>query len=260
MPSTSGSRTIARRASRRRQQRSSTTDIAASEPSLRFARRARSSRHAPLRHQGQATQSQRDATPARCSFPRRTSRSRRTPSGCGSATAPLLLRTSRRLIRRSRPTSRARGSWRTVAGDLRYGLRLPKRAPMAAAKLRGMRNDFVPQNPQVRSCGRSCGGKAKAISAPVPRLQVPGLRRTRHPHGPVPGMRTRPRLRAGAPAHATDCSETSTSRLSTYARRSGSVAICLPGSSTLMAQSPPTAPSSSRRRRSGSPTTCTNWW
>jgi replicative DNA helicase len=49
----------------------------------------------------------------------------------------------------------------------RYQLRLPARAAVAARPCAVCGEVFVPQTSQVRTCGRSCGGRARFVSAPV---------------------------------------------------------------------------------------------
>ncbi|WP_167479953.1 replicative DNA helicase [Nocardia arthritidis] len=51
---------------------------------------------------------------------------------------------------------------------LRYQLRLPADEPVAQRECAICGAEFVPQTSQVRTCGRSCGGKARFHSAPVP--------------------------------------------------------------------------------------------
>jgi replicative DNA helicase len=50
----------------------------------------------------------------------------------------------------------------------RYHLRLPADAEPAPRQCVVCGKDFVPQTSQVRTCGRSCGGRARFVSAPVP--------------------------------------------------------------------------------------------
>ena len=49
----------------------------------------------------------------------------------------------------------------------RYQLCLPAPAPLAARECAVCGKPFVPQTSQVRTCGRSCGGRARFVSAPV---------------------------------------------------------------------------------------------
>lgn len=57
-------------------------------------------------------------------------------------------------------------------GRLSYALRLPAEA-VAVRQCVVCGVDFLPRTSQVRSCGRSCGGRAKAVSAPVPPPSCP---------------------------------------------------------------------------------------
>ena len=50
----------------------------------------------------------------------------------------------------------------------RYQLRLPAIAEPAARQCAVCGKSFIPQTSQVRTCGRSCGGRARFVSAPVP--------------------------------------------------------------------------------------------
>jgi len=78
-----------------------------------------------------------------------------------------------------------------------YSLQRPAPAPIATRECVVCRTSFVPRTSQVRTCGQSCGGKAKAVSAPVaaptcPECGLPsvGLRRCQschHDHGTVAG-------------------------------------------------------------------------
>ncbi|MGV9674272.1 replicative DNA helicase [Nocardia sp. NPDC003482] len=52
---------------------------------------------------------------------------------------------------------------------LRYSLRLPPAEPVRARNCVVCGNEFVPYTSEVRTCGRSCGGKARFVSAAVPR-------------------------------------------------------------------------------------------
>ncbi|KWW98431.1 Replicative DNA helicase [Carbonactinospora thermoautotrophica] len=53
-------------------------------------------------------------------------------------------------------------------GDLQYTIQLPERPPVAEQPCAVCGKMFRPKNSQVRTCGRSCGGKARHVSAPVP--------------------------------------------------------------------------------------------
>ena len=78
-----------------------------------------------------------------------------------------------------------------------YSLRFPDSAPVAARDCVVCGASFVPRTSQGRTCGTSCGGRAKAVSAPVAAPTCPdcglpsvGLRRCQschHDHGTVAG-------------------------------------------------------------------------
>jgi replicative DNA helicase len=53
-------------------------------------------------------------------------------------------------------------------GRLLYGLRLPERPPVAERACVVCGKQFRPQTSQVRTCGKSCGGRARLVSPPVP--------------------------------------------------------------------------------------------
>ncbi|MPY98814.1 MAG: replicative DNA helicase [Actinophytocola sp.] len=53
-------------------------------------------------------------------------------------------------------------------GDLNYGLRLPEPDPIEERVCVVCGASFVPKTSQVRTCGQSCGGKARFVSDPVP--------------------------------------------------------------------------------------------
>lgn len=53
-------------------------------------------------------------------------------------------------------------------GNLRYGLRLPAEPAVEPRLCVVCAKSFVPQTSQVRTCGRSCGGRAKGIGVTVP--------------------------------------------------------------------------------------------
>ena len=66
-------------------------------------------------------------------------------------------------------------------GHLLYGLHLPRVRP--STKVCGVCGDaFLPATAQVRTCGRSCGGRARTVSAPVPAPTCPDCR------GPSSGL------------------------------------------------------------------------
>ena len=67
-------------------------------------------------------------------------------------------------------------------GSLRYGLRLPAPAPVAERRCAVCGDAFVPQNPLVRTCGKSCGGKAKGVREGATSAACPDC------GGPVTGM------------------------------------------------------------------------
>ena len=74
-------------------------------------------------------------------------------------------------------------------GALRYGLRLPDPATPAARSCVVCGAEFVPATAQVRTCGPSCGGRARSMSDPVPAPTCPecggpscGLRRCQECH------------------------------------------------------------------------------
>lgn len=54
------------------------------------------------------------------------------------------------------------------SAQYRYQLRLPAGAEPAARKCVVCGKSFIPQTSQVRTCGRSCGGRARFVSAAVP--------------------------------------------------------------------------------------------
>src|SRR5262249_26792410 len=56
----------------------------------------------------------------------------------------------------------------SVSARYRYQLRLPAGAERLPRSCVVCGKDFVPQTSQVRTCGRSCGGRARFVSAPVP--------------------------------------------------------------------------------------------
>lgn len=73
-------------------------------------------------------------------------------------------------------------------GPLTYALRLPV-DPVATRQCVVCGKVFTPRTSEVRSCGRSCGGRAQQVSAPVPAPTCPdcgepsyGLRRCRACH------------------------------------------------------------------------------
>ncbi len=84
------------------------------------------------------------------------------------------------------------------ASDVLFGLALPPRTPFYERSCVVCGATFVPATSQVRTCGKSCGGKASAVSAPVPAPTCPdcGARSAglelcqacRNDHGTVPAL------------------------------------------------------------------------
>ncbi len=82
---------------------------------------------------------------------------------------------------------------RDLGAGLRYGLRLPEAGPVAARSCAVCGSEFVPATSQVRTCGRSCGERARFVSARVPVVptrpecgrRTSGLRRCQECHGEV---------------------------------------------------------------------------
>ena len=58
-------------------------------------------------------------------------------------------------------------------GNLRYGLRLPGRPPVESRVCLVCGISFTPRVPEVRTCGKSCGGRLKAIAKPIPAPMCP---------------------------------------------------------------------------------------
>ncbi|HSA52464.1 MAG TPA: replicative DNA helicase [Yinghuangia sp.] len=58
-------------------------------------------------------------------------------------------------------------------GALLHSLRLPRRPGVAERDCVVCGARFTPKTSQVRTCGRSCGGKARFVSAPVPAPRCP---------------------------------------------------------------------------------------
>ncbi|MFS0896870.1 replicative DNA helicase [Mycolicibacterium litorale] len=56
----------------------------------------------------------------------------------------------------------------SASARYRYQLKLPAPAAIAPRACEVCGAEFVPQSSQVRTCGRSCGGRARFVSAPVP--------------------------------------------------------------------------------------------
>ena len=61
----------------------------------------------------------------------------------------------------------ADGLWVVPGGGLNYSLRLPQRPPVAERSCIVCGKRFRPQTSQVRTCGKSCGGRARLVSPPV---------------------------------------------------------------------------------------------
>ncbi|MCX5044915.1 replicative DNA helicase [Aldersonia sp. NBC_00410] len=61
----------------------------------------------------------------------------------------------------------------SVSATLRYHLELPQPEPVAARNCVVCGNEFIPFTSEVRTCGRSCGGKARFMSNPVPAPTCP---------------------------------------------------------------------------------------
>ena len=76
------------------------------------------------------------------------------------------------------------------SAQYRYHLCLPADAEHASRKCVVCGKEFIPQTSQVRTCGRSCGGRARFVSAPVP---SPTCRRCA---GPSSGLRLCQKCRA----------------------------------------------------------------
>ena len=77
---------------------------------------------------------------------------------------------------------------------LRSGIRLPAELPVAERSCAVCGEPFVPRTSQVRTCGRSCGGRARSVSSAVPPPSCPGC------GGPSSGLR---RCAACPAAHGT---------------------------------------------------------
>jgi replicative DNA helicase len=84
------------------------------------------------------------------------------------------------------------------SGKLLHGLRLPDPPPIQQRSCVVCGRQFRPRTPQVRTCGKSCGGRARAISSPVEPPTCPdcgkrssGFRQCqacRNHHGTVQGI------------------------------------------------------------------------
>lgn len=62
---------------------------------------------------------------------------------------------------------------KSTSAKYRYQLRLPSPPAVEARDCVVCGKSFVPQTSQVRTCGHSCGGKARFLSAPVPSPNCP---------------------------------------------------------------------------------------
>ena len=92
----------------------------------------------------------------------------------------------------------ADGLWVVPRGGLSYSLRLPQRPSVAERSCVVCGKRFRPQTAQVRTCGRSCGGRARLVSSPVPPPTCPDCGRPssgmaqcqacRNHHGTVQGV------------------------------------------------------------------------
>src|SRR4051812_28399933 len=91
--------------------------------------------------------------------------------GDGSSAAARITAADREIIARIEVDGVVAVSLRS--GRYSYQLRLPADAPPAPRACVVCGKKFVPQTSQVRTCGRSCGGRAKAVSAPVPSPTCP---------------------------------------------------------------------------------------
>jgi replicative DNA helicase len=86
----------------------------------------------------------------------------------------------------------------SASAQYRYQLRLEPGEEVASRACVVCGSEFVPQTSQVRTCGRSCGGRARFVSAPVPspicvRCGGPstGLRLCQHCHASVGTLQAR---------------------------------------------------------------------
>ncbi|MFE3793179.1 replicative DNA helicase [Nocardia tengchongensis] len=59
------------------------------------------------------------------------------------------------------------------SAQLRYSLRLPADAPIEPRDCVVCGSEFIPFTSEVRTCGRSCGGKARFVSGPAPAPNCP---------------------------------------------------------------------------------------
>jgi replicative DNA helicase len=92
----------------------------------------------------------------------------------------------------------ADGLWVVPGGGLSSTLRLPQRPPLAERSCVVCGKRFHPQTSQVRTCGRSCGGRARLVAPPVALPTCPDCGRPssgmaqcqacRNHHGTVQGV------------------------------------------------------------------------
>lgn len=61
----------------------------------------------------------------------------------------------------------------SASAPLRYSLRLPEFDPIATRNCVVCGTEFVPFTSEVKTCGRSCGGRSRFVSAPSPRPTCP---------------------------------------------------------------------------------------
>lgn len=61
----------------------------------------------------------------------------------------------------------------SASAPLRYSLRLPEPGPIATRNCVVCGTEFVPFTSEVKTCGRSCGGRSRFVSAPSPRPTCP---------------------------------------------------------------------------------------
>ncbi|HJU01001.1 MAG TPA: DnaB-like helicase N-terminal domain-containing protein, partial [Actinomycetes bacterium] len=92
----------------------------------------------------------------------------------------------------------ADGLWVVPGSGLNYSLRLPERPPVAERSCVVCGKRFRPQTSQVRTCGRTCGGRARLVSPPAPPPTCPDCggpssgfaqcQACRNQHGTVQGV------------------------------------------------------------------------
>jgi replicative DNA helicase len=76
----------------------------------------------------------------------------------------------------------ADGLWVVPGSSLNYSLRFPERPPVAERSCVVCARQFRPRTSQVRTCGRSCGGRVRLVSLPAPPPTCPDC------GGPSSGM------------------------------------------------------------------------